>query len=108
MKQVLVFVFGFLMMAGCDKASMSGCSTEATVIDLKGLDGCDFAFELNDGTRLLPERRTYIQAPSKEEDPIYHYQFVAGTKVHINFEESLALGACMAGPIIFVTCLSDL
>ena len=108
MKQGLVFVFGFLMMAAsCEKDSVNGCSKDATVIDLTGLDGCNFAFELNDGTRLLPERRTYIQAPSKEEDPVYHYQFVAGTKVRLGFEESLAVGICMAGRIVFVTCITD-
>lgn len=106
-------LFCTLVFLGCSETKVircfpNPCSVEATVVDLRSLDGCDFVFELSDGTRLLPERRTYIQAPTKEADPVYHYQFVNGAKVGISYEESLALSACMAGRIVFVTCLSDL
>jgi hypothetical protein len=81
------------------------CSIEATVRDLTGLDGCGLVFELNDGTRLIPERRTYVQAPQPEEDPIFYYEMIPGNKVLIGFEESSAASVCMAGKVVFVTCI---
>lgn len=85
----------------------SSCSTMATVVDATGLDGCGFLFELADGSRLDPERRTYIKAPTVEEDPLYHFEMKAGQLVKIDWEESLALNACMAGPIVFITCITE-
>ncbi len=81
-------------------------SQEATVEDLRSLDGCDFVFQLADGTNLIPERRTYIQAPSKEDDPLYHFEMKDGEKVKINYRDSELLGACMAGDIVFITCIT--
>ncbi|HEY5690746.1 MAG TPA: hypothetical protein VIS49_04740 [Cyclobacteriaceae bacterium] len=84
------------------------CATKATVVDLTGLDGCRFLFELADGTRLEPERRTYIKAPTPVEDPLYHFELNAGQVVKINWEESTDLASiCMAGPIVFITCITE-
>jgi hypothetical protein len=109
MRYLLAIIATTAFMANCadPQADPRSCSVKATVVDLRSLDGCDFAFELEDGTRLLPERRTYVQAPSKESDPVYHYQFTNGTRVKIGFEESPAFGACMAGQIVFVTCITN-
>ncbi len=85
----------------------SACQTEATVVDMTGLDGCGLMFELADGTRLEPEHRTYVQAPSIEDDPLFHFNLKAGQRVKISWEESLALSACMAGRIVFITCISE-
>jgi len=90
-----------------DTCSDSGCATEAKVVDMTGLDGCGIMFELADGTRLEPERRTYITAPTIEEDPLYHFELKVGQQVKISWEESLALSACLAGPIVFVTCITE-
>ncbi len=103
---LLVFV---LLGASCEKKSdpiAPGCAQEAIVKDLKPLDGCDFVFELSDGTRLIPERRVYIQAPKQDEDPIYYFQFVDGQKVKISYRDTQLLGTCMAGKIVFITCVS--
>lgn len=83
-----------------------GCEKEAVVKDLSGLDGCGLVFELKDGTRLIPERRVYIQAPSQQDDPIYYFEFKDGDKVKISYQDSQLLGACMAGKIVFITCIS--
>lgn len=89
----------------CDKSS---CGTTATVVDLTGLDGCGLMFELADGTRVEPEMRTYIQAPTAEEDPLYHFALQAGQTVKIDWVESTGMASiCMAGPVVFITCISE-
>ena len=85
----------------------SSCSTEATVVDMTGLDGCGLMFELADGTRLEPEIRTYIKEPTIEEDPLYHFDLKAGQVVKIDWVESTDMASiCMAGPIVFITCIT--
>ena len=57
MKGIGIILLLILTGAGCDKKESSvtpACSQDATVKDLRPLDGCDFVFELSDGTRLIP------------------------------------------------------
>ena len=81
------------------------CPEEATVIDNAGLDGCGLMLELKDGKRLIPLRLVYIQAPTPEQDPIYHFNLVAGEKVLIGYREAEGATACMAGDLVFITCI---
>lgn len=82
------------------------CATVATVRDLSGLDGCGFVFELEDGTRLEPERRVYVQPPNAGEDPLYYYELKANEVVQISYQPSPDLSsACMAGDMVFITCI---
>lgn len=107
MKIVILFM---ALLAACQETTLvqnDSCMTEATVKKLE-LDGCGFVFQLTDGSYLIPERRVYIQAPQKTEDPIYYYSFVEGAKVKINYQPSSAMSACMAGPVVFVTCITDI
>lgn len=90
-----------------DCLKSKACTTIATVIDMTGLDGCGLMFELEDGTRLDPIRREYIQAPSIEEDPLYHFELKAGQHVKISWVESLGMNICMAGPLVYITCISE-
>mgnify|MGYP001579967248 CR=1 FL=1 len=113
MKRLWTIVLVAMSMVNCSEEKMADCSPglcsiEATVVDLRSLDGCDFVFELNDGTRLIPERRTYVVVPTKEADPAYHYQFENDAKVRISYNESLAMGICMAGPMVFITCITNI
>lgn len=85
----------------------AGCNTEATVVDMTGLDGCGIMLQTADGKLLEPERRTYVTVPDPAEDPLYHFNLQVGQKVKISWEESLALSACMAGPIVFITCITE-
>jgi hypothetical protein len=111
-------LLGFvLLMAGllkCDgtseviKCYAPDCAQVATVRDLTGLDGCGVVLELIDGTRLIPERRVYVQAPKPEEDPLYYFELKADDKVQISYQESLALSGCMNGKIVFITCIKPL
>jgi hypothetical protein len=84
---------------------------EATLRDLSGLDGCGFVFVLNDGTKLEPIRLLYCGTPPlpKEvtEDPLFQLEWVDGKKVIIGYEVTKALNACMAGPIVKITCLTE-
>jgi hypothetical protein len=90
----------------------NNCSIPAIVVDLTGLDGCGFAFELEDGTRLLPVKvlycGTYPLPDNLPPDPIHTFEFVAGKKVFIEYtvSENYA-GACMAGQYVSVTCISE-
>ena len=87
-----------------------GCSEEATVVDLTGLDGCGLVFELKDGTRLNPLRLTYIQPPRPDEDPIFYYEMKAGARVKIGYRDpDEPYGdVCMAARIVFITCIEPL
>jgi hypothetical protein len=110
MKGLGLILILILIGASCEKKESGvdpACSQEAVVKDLTGLDGCGFVLELSDGTRLIPERRTYIQAPDLQDDPIYHFELTDGKKVKISYRDSELLGACMAGEIVFITCITS-
>lgn len=88
------------------KCFPSGCYEEALVKDITGLDGCSIVLELKNGTLLIPERRTYIQPPTKEEDPLYYFDLRAGLSVRVSYIESLAMTTCMAGKVVFLSCIT--
>jgi hypothetical protein len=91
-----------------------GCDVVASVVDLRagreasGLDGCGLMLELEDGSRLNPEKRVYIQAPKQEEDPLYYFTLTAGEKVKISYKETSRMDACMAGKTVFITCITKI
>ena len=108
----LGFVFVLVALLRCDTTEVivcfpMECSTLATVKDLSGLDGCGLLFELEDGTRLEPERRVYVQPPGQEEDPLYYFDLKANQKVQISYQYSNAASACMAGDMVFITCIKN-
>jgi hypothetical protein len=113
-----IFAALLLLMLGLSRCSEEDlrmpCSTQATVRDLTGLDGCGFVFELEDGTRLEPVReyRLYCGTPPlpKEvtEDPLYNFNFVDGKKVLIAYELKPSGSYCMAGLPAKITCLSEI
>ena len=114
MKHVsLIILLSALISASCEKETTekkcfaSGCSEEAVIKDLTGLDGCGVVFELKDGTRLIPERRIYIQAPTPEDDPLYYFDLQVGKSVRVSYIESFAITACMAGKVVFFTCITS-
>jgi hypothetical protein len=101
----LFFVFG---LTGCFNQVVCPapeCSQEATVVDYTGTDGCGLLLELENGARRIPSYRTYIQAPTPAEDPIYHYDLKAGEKVYISYKQEDAASACMMGDVVFITCI---
>ncbi|MEK6781024.1 MAG: hypothetical protein AABY93_04930 [Bacteroidota bacterium] len=113
MKRIsLIMLLSALLGVSCEKETTekkcfaSECSEEAVIKDLTGLDGCSVVFELKDGTRLIPERRVYIQAPTPEDDPIYYFEPKAGDSVRVSYIESFAITSCMAGKVVFFTCIT--
>ena len=104
-----------IIFSACDDNRMQvSCNdgVRATVRDLTGLDGCGFVFELEDGTRLEPNRIGYCGTPPlpKEitEDPLYGFEFVDGKQVVIGYEEVDGMASiCMVGPIVKITCLEE-
>lgn len=104
-----------MMFSACDDNLMQvSCNdgVRATVRDLTGLDGCGFVFELEDGTRLEPNRIGYCGTPPlpKEitEDPLYGFEFLDGKQVIIGYEEVDGMASiCMVGPIVKITCLEE-
>lgn len=112
MKKLLVLIL--VIVSACSKETVktSNCAVEATVRDLTGLDGCGFVFELNDGTRLEPQILMYCGAmplsPEVTNDPLYNFQFVEGKKVKISYEQVEGASICMVGPMVKITCLTEL
>ena len=86
----------------------AGCSVNASEEDFTGLDGCGLMLVLDDNTRLNPVRRVYIQAPKPEEDPLYYFELKAGQKVKIAYKESSGGDVCMAGKLVFITCITKI
>jgi hypothetical protein len=113
--RLLAFVMIVFVFSSCNEDGLRvSCDdgVTATVRDLTGLDGCGFVFELEDGTRLEPQRMGYCGTGplSKEitEDPLFDFEFIDGKRVIIGFEEvEGAAGICMVGPIVKITCLQE-
>lgn len=113
MKKIGFLVLMVLVLFGCDDDNdQEICKTKATVRDLTGLDGCGWVFELEDGTKLEPLRFLYCGTPPlpKEitEDPLYGFEFVDGKQVLINYEPVENASYCMVGPVVKITCLTEL
>ena len=111
--RVVCILLVSLIWAGCsDDLAEKTCSTPATVVDLSGLDGCGFVFQLEDGTRLEPVRMMYCGTPPLPpeitQDPLYDFEFANGKKVLIDYDEVEYGSYCMAGKMVKITCISDL
>jgi hypothetical protein len=115
MFRLLTLLFTGMLFFTCADDQVSppaSCSIPATVVDLSGLDGCGFAFELQDGTKLLPIIAFHCGTPplpqNSPSDPIHEFDFVAGKKVFIEYTTSeLYAGACMAGEYVSITCITE-
>jgi hypothetical protein len=115
MNKLVLILLVILGVSSCKKEEeikKIGCTAPATILDLTGLDGCGFVFELEDGTRLEPLRLFYCGTPplSKEmtEDPLFGFTFEAGKKVKIGYELSASVSICMVGPVVKITCLEEI
>jgi len=111
MKVLIAFLFSISLLKCGDDAAIESvapdCSEPATVVDYTGLDGCGLLLKLSDGKLIMPQRLVYIQAPTREEDPIYYYELKAGENVLIGYRvvEDVAT-SCMAEQLVaFITCI---
>jgi hypothetical protein len=109
---ILLFILTFSSCKKEEGIQKAGCTTQATVRDLTGLDGCGFVFELEDGTRLEPLRIFYCGTPPvpKEmpKDPLLDFVFEAGKKVKIGYELTESASICMVGPMVKITCIEEI
>ncbi|NJM26159.1 MAG: hypothetical protein HC859_12380 [Bacteroidia bacterium] len=87
------------------------CNMSATMRDLSGLDGCNFAFELSDGTYVIPALVFYCGTPPLPENethnPFNDVPFEDGKVVLISFTYSDIPNVCMAGPLVTLTCVRE-
>ncbi|HEY3429182.1 MAG TPA: hypothetical protein VGK39_00815 [Cyclobacteriaceae bacterium] len=111
MKKVVALFFLITLLSKCNSDSET-CSVPATVRDLTGLDGCGFVFELENGTRLEPNRPLRCGTPpvakEQSEDPLYNFEFVDGKQVLISYEKTESPSICMVGPVVNITCLTEI
>lgn len=112
-----LMLFVILILVSCQEdESAPECTVAATVRDLRGLDGCGYVFELEDGTRLEPIVYYYMMCdmspnnnPFREapEDPMTSFEFVDGKKVKIEYELQESVSVCMVGPTVKITCITE-
>lgn len=112
MKKVLIPIIVVLLFTACNDDPSLVCSTNATIRDLTGLDGCGFVFELEDGSYLEPVLPLLLCGTPplpKEvtEDPLYNFEFVDGKRVVISYEETEGVSICMVGLIVKITCIRE-
>lgn len=111
--RILSILLLAVVIFGCDSEPTVGrCGTPATVRDLRGLEGCGFVFELQDGRRLEPQFIGWCGTPplSQEQiqDPLNDFEFVDGKKVTIGYEVLKDIGSiCMVGDVVKITCLEE-
>jgi hypothetical protein len=108
-----VIVLALIILSCSEEEFSAPCGTPATVRDLTGMDGCGYAFELSDGTMVIPVWDIgFCGTPPlpKEvtEDPLYNFQFIDGKQVLIGFEDRPDHAtSCMSGRPMKITCLEE-
>lgn len=91
----LILLAAALLLAGCP-ADKCPDGVNAVLVNLEGLDGCTWVFELEDGQRLEPVNLHQYDLELKD-----------GLKVKINYTEALdMMSICMVGKMVNITCIS--
>jgi hypothetical protein len=92
-----------------DLASPNACGTMATIRDLRGLDGCGFVLELENGERLEPVYDYgWCATPPLPTPTIGDVEFADGKRVSIAYKVLPdRIGICMVGKIVEITCISE-
>ena len=93
-----------------DLALPNACGTLATIRDLRGLDGCGFVLELENGERLEPVLNSNCWDPSYQYAPtIENVRFMDGKQVSIAYTVLPDRGSiCMVGKVVEITCISEI
>ena len=94
----ILFVLVLLMALGGKCHDDKGSFAEGEFRDLKGLSGCSWVIELNDGTRLEPLNLADFEISPEE-----------GQRVRIQYEEKEEIATnCMVGPVIYILGIKKL
>lgn len=115
MKASVVLLFLGSLMMSCvseeffdEKVEQHKCSTKATIRDFTGLDGCGYLLELEDGTMLEPVKLFVCGPPPQSimtlQDLTADFQH-DGMKVLIDYKNYDGGSVCMAGELVYVTCI---
>lgn len=96
-KYIILGLFITLFLASsCTKSSCAG-GKNGTLKNQEQIGGCDWAIELDDGTRLDPTNLDDFGAPLEE-----------GKKVSVRYREvKNAASICMSGRIVVLKCIKE-
>lgn len=86
------------------------CGTLVQVKDMRGLDGCTFLFELENGEFLepVPANPGWCGTLLPDENPLRDFNLKNGQWINIGYREATNAGSiCMAGKLIYVTCIEE-
>jgi hypothetical protein len=78
------------------------CDTKVTLRDLN-LDGCNWALELEDGSKLIP-----LPEGIFEPNGTAQTWKVDGKKLMISYKPEPVPNICMAGQTVIVTCITEI
>jgi hypothetical protein len=95
MKSVINLLFILFLMA-CD-SNQGHFGTEAMLIDLTGLDGCGWVFELDSGEKLEPSNLHEFEI-----------ELIDSAQYAITYESSLNGSLCMVGDIILLQSIQQI
>jgi len=110
---VLIFVILLLSLNSCTEKDLptTACDTLATVKDLRGLDGCDYVFVLDNGQKLEPVFSTgWCSTPSSPDfqtNSLQNFTLEDGQRVTIGYTAVEAGSICMIGQPVQITCISE-
>ena len=113
--QYLIILISTLPLACSENSSIAqACDQIATVKDLRGLDGCGWAFELANGEVVFPIPIFRCGTPPLPENepvnPLENFDWVDGKKVWLSFERPSQdmVSICMAGEYVYITCMQEI
>jgi hypothetical protein len=112
---ILLLLLSLLLLGtvtSCQKneiALPNACGTMATIRDLRGLDGCGFVLELDNGERLEPVYDSgFCGTPPLPAPIIENVSFADGKRVSIAYKVLPDRASiCMTGKIVEITCISE-
>lgn len=110
-KLLLLFAIGFAF-TQCNEEDPSFCTTNATIRDLTGFDGCGFVLELEDGSFLQPQLLLRCGTPPINDTGILlvdanNFELVDGKLVKISYKKTGDMSICMLGPVVEITCIRE-
>jgi len=107
MKKVSVSILAVLIFVQCGSNSKDYGLVSATVRKIKGHDCCEWVFELENGTLLVPFPNIYNATSEVNEDPLLDFEFQDGKQVFISYFEIPCSNNCSVGPVAKITRVTE-
>jgi hypothetical protein len=112
---ILLLILSLVLLGtvtSCQKNEIAlpdACGTMATIRDLRGLDGCGFVLELDNGEKLEPVYAYgWCGTPPLPAPVIDQVNFIDGKRVSIAYKVLPDRASiCMAGKVVEITCISE-